>query len=486
MTAPVDMTSSPPTNAPADAPVPRRAAERPRRTLLKRLRRIVRLLRLKERMPKSLFGRALLIIILPIALMQIAVAYAFFDAHWQTVTSRLSEGVAGDIGMVLDLYERADPADRVGAIEPVVEGTLGVSIELEPDARLPTTVRSSFFRVLDRTLRRALSEKLDHEFWFDTTRYPAYVDIRVQVDDGVLRLIVPRDRVFATTGHIFLLWIVGATTLLTTISIIYIRNQAKPIERLAAAAELFGRGQDAPNFRPSGASEVRQAAQAFIEMRERINRHITQRTALLAGVSHDLRTPLTRLRLQLALLPKTDEADAMRSDLADMQATLDEYLDFAKGAGGEEPELADIGAIARAAAEAAAHEGVEISVETEGDLELAVRTMAMKRCLMNLASNAAAHAATVKLAARRFQTAIVIDVDDDGPGIAEADREAAFRPFSRLDEARTRNAKGVGLGLTIARDVARAHGGDVTLSESPLGGLRARVRLPADPYSTEQ
>jgi len=438
-----------------------------------------RLGRLKDLLPKSLYGRAMLIIVLPIAIMQIAVAYTFFDAHWETVTSRLSEGVAGDIAMVLDLYEQIPSPERVAVIKPTVEGTLDVSIALEPNAVLPTTVNSSFFRVLDRTLRRALSAKLDHEFWFDTTRYPAYVDIRVQVDEGVLRLIVPRDRVFATTGHIFLLWIVGATTLLTTVSLVYIRNQAKPIERLAAAAESFGRGQDVPHFRPTGATEVRQAAQAFIEMRERINRHIGQRTSLLAGVSHDLRTPLTRLRLQLALLAPNDEVDAMRSDVADMQAILDEYLDFAKGVGGEEPEPTDLGAIAQASAKACAQEGVEFAVATDGDLVLPVRAMALKRCLMNLASNAAAHASRVEITARRVDGAVEISVDDDGPGVAPEQREEVFRPFSRLDEARNRNTAGVGLGLSIARDIARSHGGDVTLSESPLGGLRARLRIPA-------
>ena len=441
--------------------------------------RPLRIRRLKDILPKSLFGRALLIIVLPIALMQIAVAYAFFDAHWQTVTARLSEGVAGDIQVIVDLYEQSAAPERLASLEPTVQRTLGFSVELEADGQLPTTVRSSFFRVLDRTLRRALSDKLENDFWFDTTRYPAYVDIRVQVDEGVLRLIVPRDRVFATTGHIFLLWIVGATTILTAVSLVYIRNQAKPIERLARAADLFGRGQDAPDFRPSGASEVRQAAHAFIRMRERIERHITQRTQLLAGVSHDLRTPLTRLRLQLALLPQNPEVDAMRTDLQDMQSILDEYLDFSRGMGGEEPAPADLGDLARDAAESALQDGVDIDVSAGEDLVLPVRALALKRCLTNLVSNAAHYASRVEVAARRVDSGVVIDVDDDGPGIPEDQREEAFRPFGRLDPARNRNANGVGLGLAIARDVARGHGGDVILSESHLGGLKARVRLPA-------
>jgi two-component system osmolarity sensor histidine kinase EnvZ len=440
-------------------------------------RRLFRLRRFKDYLPKSLFGRAMLIIVLPVALMQIGVVYAFFDAHWQTVTARLSEGVAGDVQVVVDLYEQS--GRDLSSIEPDIARTLGIAVGLEPQSRLPTTVRSSFFRVLDRTLRRALSEKLDQPFWFDTTRYPAYVEIRIQTGPDVLRLIVPRDRVFATTGHIFLLWIVGATTILTAVSLVYIRNQAKPIERLAYAADRFGRGQDAPDFRPSGAREVRQAAHAFIRMRERIERHIAQRTQLLAGVSHDLRTPLTRLRLQLALLPPGEEIDAMRADVGDMQSILDEYLDFTKGMGGEEPAPADLGVIARAAAESAAQEGVEIEVAVGEGLVLPVRAVALKRCLTNLVANAASFASRVEVAAHRINGSVVIDVDDDGPGIPPEQREEAFRPFSRIDSPHNGNSQGVGLGLAIARDVARGHGGDVELSESHLGGLRARVRLPA-------
>ncbi len=443
---------------------------------------MTRRLQIKNWLPKSLFGRSMLIIVLPVAMMQVAVTWAFFDAHWTTVTSRLSDGVAGDIAVVLALYEDAPGPDRVGELQPFAERSMQITLALEPGERLPTTLRSSFFRVLDRTLRRSLAAKLDHAFWFDTTRYPAYVEVRVAVDAGVLRLIVPRDRVFATTGHIFIVWMVIATTLLTAVSLIYIRNQAKPLERLAMAAERFGRGQDAPWFKPAGASEVRRAAHAFIDMRRRIKRHIEQRTTLLASVSHDMRTPLARLKLQLAMAPKTAETAAMRADLEAMEEVLNEYLDFARGAGAEDPEPLDIGALAVETAAEAARGGADVSAEVEtageADLVLTAREATLKRCLHNLISNAVAHARTVRVSAYRVSDAVHIDVDDDGPGIPAESYEEAFRAFSRLDEARNPNKKGVGLGLAIARDAARAHGGDVELSESPLGGLRARVRLP--------
>lgn len=438
-----------------------------------------RMRRLKDFLPQSLFGRSLLIIVLPVAMMQVAIAWSFFDAHWETVTSRLADTVAGDIAVALDLYEQEPGPARLAALQPFLARTMSVSMEIEPEAELPTTVRSSIFRVLDRTLRRALAAKLEHAFWFDTTRYPAYVEIRVKVEDGVLRLIVPRDRVFATTGHIFIVWLIGATVLLTGVSLIYIRNQAKPIERLAAAAERFGRGQDAPDFKPAGAREVRQAAQALLEMRARIVRHMEQRTTLLAGVSHDLRTPITRLKLQLAMMPDDPAIAAMRGDLDQMEAVLGEYLAFARGAAGEDPEPVDLSALVReTAAVAGADEPVEVETDIADDLVVTLRVSAMRRCLENLVTNAAAHGSRIRVAARRTENGVEIEVDDDGPGIAPELREEAFRPFNRLDTARTRNTDGVGLGLAIARDVARGHGGDITLADSPLGGLRAVVRLP--------
>ena len=430
-------------------------------------------------MPKSLFARSLLIIVLPVAIMQIAVAWSFFEEHWETVTSRLSEGVAGDIAMMTALYEaeggETEAFDRFSA---AASETMRLSVDFRPGASLPTDRRNSFFRTLDRTLRRALVDQLDNDFWFDTTRYPNYVDVQVQVDGGVLRFIALRERVFATTGHIFLLWIVGATTLLTALSVVFIRNQVKPIRRLADAAEHFGRGQDVAAFKPAGATEVRQAAHAFIEMRSRIKRHLEQRTALLAGVSHDLRTPLTRLRLQLALMPEGPERDDAIKDVADMETMLEEYLAFARGQAAEETERTNLLDVVEAVVADAQREGAPVALIESAALEAQVRAGAVKRCLANLVANAAAFGdrVEVRLAARGARAEIV--VDDDGPGIPDDKRDEALKPFARLDDSRNLNRKGVGLGLAIARDVARSHGGDIRLEESPLGGLRAVLSLP--------
>ena len=432
----------------------------------------------KRFLPTGLFERSLLIIVLPVALMQAAVTWAFFDQHWQTTTAELSRTVAGDVAMVTALYAREGP-EGFDAVARSAFETMGLSVELRAGEALPTSRRSAFFRALDRTLRRALADTLDEAFWFDTTRYPAYVDIRVAVDGGVLRFIALRQRVFATTGHIFLIWLFGATLLLSAVSVIFIRNQVKPIRQLAEAAEAFGRGQDAERFKPAGAREVRRAAHAFIDMRARLKRQLEQRTQLLAGVSHDLRTPLTRLRLQLALMPDSEERAAACRDLSDMEAALEEYLAFARGQTGEDPSEVDLSALCETLADDAAREGFDLELETAEGLRLNAREAALKRALMNLVQNAFAHAGVVRLTAKEIGGRIEIAVDDDGPGIDAEAREEAFKPFSRLDESRNANRKGVGLGLAIARDTIRAHGGELRLETSPLGGLRARAVLPA-------
>jgi two-component system osmolarity sensor histidine kinase EnvZ len=344
---------------------------------------------------------------------------------------------------------------------------------------LPERKRFNPFVAIDRALDQALSDRLDDPFWFDTTRYPAYVDIRVKVKQGVLRVIAPRDRAFATQGHIFVLWMVGATLILTGIAVLFIRNQVRAIERLASAAEAFGRGAEDVEFKPHGAREVRQAAQAFLDMKERLQRHIEQRTVLLASVSHDLRTPLTRLKLELALAEPSPRLEEMKRDLAEMEHMIDEYLAFARGQGGEIVETVMVRALIEEVSEGARRAGAQVSVDIDPALSTNVRPNAFKRAISNLVMNAAVHGERVEVAARvPASGGVEIMVDDNGPGIEPDRYEDAFKPFGRLDEARNQNEKGVGLGLAIARDVARGHGGDVTLERSPMGGLRAVVRLP--------
>ena len=450
-------------------------------TLAERLHNLGRLVGLwfRRQIPNTLFGRSLLIIVLPVALMQIAVTYVFFDAHWRTVTARLSEGLAGDIAWAVESYQEDPNPAAFAKLSKRAEDSMGLSIAFQPNKKLPVNRRYSLFAPIDRSMQTALSDRLDQPFWFDTTRYPAYVDIRVAVKGGVMRVLAPRDRAFATQGHIFVLWMTVATVLLTAIALLFIRNQVRAIERLANAAEAFGRGVDAPTFKPHGAKEVRRAAAAFLHMRGRIQRHIDQRTTLLASVSHDLRTPLTRLKLALALAEPSRANDAMKRDLAEMEHMIDEYLAFARGEGGEAVETVRLRDLLEQVSEGAVRAGAQVSVAADPELSAEVRPNALKRALANLVMNAAMHGERVEVAANVLpQGGVEIVVDDDGPGIPEDRYEEAFKAFGRLDEARNQNAKGVGLGLAIARDVARGHGGDITLDKSPLGGLRAVVRLP--------
>ncbi|PZO01093.1 MAG: two-component sensor histidine kinase [Alphaproteobacteria bacterium] len=434
---------------------------------------------LKRRLPTSLWGRSLLIIVIPIMVMQGAVTWAFFDMHWQTVTARLSEGLAGDVAWAVETYQDDPSPQNLAVIADRAERSVQLSIAFRAGDTLPEEPEPGPVGVVDRTLEAALAGRLDQPFWFSTTRYPAYVDIQVQQPGGVLRVIAPRERAVATQAHIFVLWLMLATVLLMSVAILFIRNQVRAIERLAEAAEAFGRGELSPRFKPHGAREVRQAATAFLAMRDRIQRHIEQRTALLASVSHDLRTPLTRLRLELALAPKFKRASAMQGDLDEMEHMIDEYLAFAKGEAGEAPQPIEIAPLLVAMGEDVRRAGAEVEVIAPPELTASLRPMAIRRALMNLSGNAAAHGEHVRLSARALTSGgIEITIEDDGPGIPEAMHDEAFLPFSRLDESRNQNRKGVGLGLAIARDVVRGHGGDITLDRSDLGGLKAVVRLP--------
>jgi two-component system, OmpR family, osmolarity sensor histidine kinase EnvZ len=434
--------------------------------------------RFRDILPKGLYWRTLLIIAAPAALLQLIITLVFLDDHWQATSKRMSQGVASDAALIIQLYERNPTPENFEDLRRFAWSPLRLEIELQPGAPLQMQRCRSAGSVLDRYLTRALIEQLNREVWYDSTCPGIQVLIRVPTAEGVLQLKAYRDRVQARSGPLFVAWISGATIFLITISILFIRNQVRPIVQLADAMERFGRGEDTGPFRVRGAREVRGAALSFFDMRQRIKRHIEQRSQLLAGVSHDLRTPLTRLKLQLALLPPSPEIDDAKRDLAEMEETLDEYLAFAKGIADETPDEVDLRELVQNLASDAQRAGADIVVEAEGATVTPGRARALKRCLANLIDNAAAHGDKVRVTVKGEDDAVTVAVDDNGPGVPEELYEEAFRPFSRLDETRSRNQKGVGLGLAIARDVARSHGGDIKLSQSPLGGLRAELRLP--------
>ena len=430
-------------------------------------------------LPKGLYARSLLIVIIPMVLLQTGVAYLFMQRHWDLVTHRLSNAVARDVGAMVDLYG-ALPA---GVDDPrlhAVAARFRMDVESLPPGPLPPKMPTTFFNDLD-PLTRALPEEIAAQvkfpFWVDTVGRSGLMEIRVDLGGRTLRFVTRRTLAYEPNVHIFILWMLVASIVLVTIAILFLRNQIRPILRLAEAAEDFGKGRDV-EFYPRGAREVRQAGYAFVEMKRRIERATEQRTAMLNGVSHDLRTILTRFKLSLAVIDESAEIEPLQQDVDEMRRMLEAYLAFARGDAGEATQPTDLRAILESLRTEAERHGARVDVEVKGDLTVKVRPLAIKRCIGNLVANAQRHAKSIVIRATREQRFVTICVDDDGPGIAPEHREDVFRPFHRLDEARNQDEGGTGLGLAIARDVARSHGGDITLATSPVGGLRASVRLP--------
>ncbi|MDP6874688.1 MAG: ATP-binding protein [Alphaproteobacteria bacterium] len=434
---------------------------------------------LKRFLPSSLFGRAIIIVVTPVVLLQVVAAVVFYDRHLDTVTRRLARSVAGDIGFVAAALTRnKDEIARFHILQSA-NSRLNLSFSLIPDQKLKAgplpQPNSPLEALLIRTIDRGL------ELAFTIRNRPELKNYLIQVafEDGVLRVLVPHNRITSATLEVLILWIVGSSMLLLAIAIVFLRNQVRPILRLADAANRFGRGQGVADFKPSGAVEVRRAGDAFLRMRERIERHLRQRTEMLAGVSHDLRTPLTRLKLELAMLKNTPAAEAMQADVDEMDGMIEGYLAFARGAAGERAVDMDVNAVLHEAVGDARRNGIEVAFTADGDLQGHLRPLSLKRCIANLLGNAQRYAESCAVAARRDGDMIEITVDDDGPGIPEEEREAAFRPFYRLENSRNPGTGGVGLGLAITRDTVRNQGGDVVLDEAPQGGLRAVIRLPA-------
>jgi two-component system osmolarity sensor histidine kinase EnvZ len=332
--------------------------------------------------------------------------------------------------------------------------------------------------IIDRMVGRAIDERFGVPYQIDAYAYSDRILISLQLNDGVLRVITSEKRLFSTTTYIFIMWMIGTSLVLIAVAIIFLRNQIRPIRRLAEAADSFGKGRDVDDFHPSGASEIRRAAAAFRIMKERIQRQISQRTEMLAGVSHDLRTPLTRMKLQLAMLGDGEEVRELRRDVADMEKMITGYLAFARGQDNEAAVATDLPELLHEVVNAARRQGGNVELSTDTDMMVPIRPNAFKRCLTNLVENAMRHARHVAISARQLEDSVEIAIDDDGPGIPEERREDVFRPFTRLDRSRNLDSGSVGLGLTIARDVIRGHGGDITLSQAPQGGLRALLRLP--------
>ena len=450
---------------PTDMPLS--GATPPRRFWLKRLF-----------LPRSLLGRVLLIMVTPLILMQGITVWVFYDRHWDTITRRLAQGIAGDITAVVELLHSSQTQDELEEVFLLAQSSMNLELALLGNVPLPEPPQPWIISLLDRKLTWALEDRLPYPYVVDTDAGPDLVEIHIRLPDNQLRVRVDRGRLFSSTTYLFIAWMVSTSVILFGVAIAFMRGEVRPIRRLALAADSFGKGRDVPGFRPEGAKEVRLAAAAFLQMRARIKRQMRQRTEMLAGVSHDLRTPITRMKLELAMLGETPEAENLTSDLDEMERMVEGYLAFARGEGMEDSEETDLTELLEDVIAQARRDGSKIQSDIADGLVLPLRPEAIRRCFSNLVNNALRYADTVQVRAEPGYEAVEVTIDDDGPGIPETEREEVFKPFYRSEGSRNPATGGVGLGLTIARDVIRSHGGELSLADGPLGGLRAYVRLP--------
>jgi two-component system osmolarity sensor histidine kinase EnvZ len=436
---------------------------------------------LAEAMPKGLYARALIIIIAPIVVLEGVIAFVFMERHWQNVTRRLSETTARDIAALIDFYEGSKP-EKYDEIIRIARERLNLSMQILPQGELPEARQKPFFDLLDRALSREISRQVKRPFWVDTVGQSRHVEIRVQNPDSILRFLAVRTQTYASNSHIFLLWMVGSSVILLTVAILFLRNQIRPILRLGEAADAFGKGRPVPDdFQVRGAREVRQAAAAFIEMRNRIRQHVEQRTTMLAGVSHDLRTVLTRFKLELAFMGEGPEVASLKADVDEMAHMLEDYLAFARGDGGEEAKPTNLTHLLEEVHEESKVYGTSIELKLRrrrGDIVLPLKRNAFKRAITNLVSNAVRYGDQIVIRAATEGQWLRVEVDDNGPGIPASERANVFRPFYRIDRSRNQDEGNSGLGLAIARDIAKSHGGDITLGQSSMGGLRAIISVP--------
>jgi len=436
---------------------------------------------LAEFMPKGLYARALIIIIAPIVVLEGVIAFVFMERHWQNVTRRLSETTARDIAALIDIYQGSPPS-KYDEIIRVARDRLNLSMQILPPGDLPEARQKPFFDLLDRALSREISRQVQRPFWIDTVGQSRHVEIRVQHADSILRFLAVRTQTYASNSHIFLLWMVGSSVILLTVAILFLRNQIRPILRLADAVDAFGKGRPVPDdFQPRGAREVRQAAAAFLEMRNRIRQHVEQRTTMLAGVSHDLRTVLTRFKLELAFMGEGPDVQSLKADVDEMAHMLEDYLAFARGDGGEEATPTNLTELLEEVHEESEVYGTAIELKLRkrrGDVIVPLKRQAFKRAITNLVSNAVRYGDQIVIRAATEGQWLRIEVDDNGPGIPASERANVFKPFYRIDRSRNQDDGNSGLGLAIARDIAKSHGGDITLGESSMGGLRAIISVP--------
>jgi len=428
----------------------------------------------KKILPKRLFYRSLLIVAVPIIGLQIIISIVFFDSLWIKTNKGLTRALVGEIDTIIDIYNNENEYNKK-KLTDLYNQNFNFSIRFLENTKLPDIKVERWFSPMDRTLRRELKSKVN-EYWFNTTSYQEVVDLRIKFKDGILQIFFPKERIQASSIRIFALWITLPAFLLIAVAIIFLKNQTRPIINLARASEKFGRGEDIEDFRPSGALEIRQAGYEFDRMRKRIIRHLNQRSEMLSGISHDLRTPLTRIKLQLAFIKDKEISKKLSDDITEMEKMLNEYLQFASLRTTEKTETFDVSELVENIVQK--YERNKIITNIKEKVYLDGRKNLIQRCLNNLIDNSIKYSKNILITLKKYSNNIIITIDDDGPGIPKHERENVFKPFYKIDKSRGDAKSSVGLGLSIASDIIRSHGGNINLENSPKNGLRVKIFLP--------
>ena len=428
----------------------------------------------KKVLPKKLFYRSLIIVVTPIILLQIIITVVFFDSLWIKVNKGMTRSLVAEVKTLIDVYKNPDMGQKQTIIN-LYNQNFDLVFSFKQDEALPKKLTARWYSPIDRSLRRELKSSFD-TYWFDTTTFKSIVDLKIQYKNGYVQIYFPKYRIAPTSARVFALWITLPGLLLIMIAIIFLKNQTRPIVNLAKAAESFGKGEFIKEFRPSGAKEIRQAGYEFDRMRKRITVHLNQRSEMLSGISHDLRTPLTRLKLQLAMLNQKDLSKKMSEDVEEMERMLNEYLEFSSYQKNEHTETVDFKDLVYSVIKK--YEDKKINVEIDEEININIRPNSIKRCLFNLIDNALSYGTKVQIIVTKAKNNIIILIDDDGPGIPEKEHKNVMKPFYRIDKSRSQNKSGVGLGLSITNDIIRSHGGNILFEKSSLNGLRVKMTIP--------
>ena len=429
----------------------------------------------KNLLPKRLFYRALLIVAIPVILIQLIITIVFFDSLWIKTNKGMTRALVSEIQTFIEVYSNDNyEKDDIKNIFSLYQD---LNIEFIEDDDFNFSYNERWFSPIDRTLRRELKSRFALEiFWFDTTSYKELVDIRIKYQNGYFKFIVPKDRLTSTSARLFGLWITVPAFIVVIISLIFLKNQTRPITALAKAAEKFGRGENVDEFKPSGAAEIRQAGYEFDRMRKRIMRHLNQRSEMLSGISHDLRTPLTRMKLQTEFIKDKSLAEKLTEDINEMEKMLNEYLQFTSSSFIEKDELFNLSDLMDEII--IKYNNENITKEILPRVYLNGRKNLIKRCLNNLIENSIKYANKINIELLKNKTNLVIKVEDDGPGIPDSEYDNVFKPFYKIDKGRADSKSSVGLGLSIASDIVRSHGGNIKLNKSNLNGLEVKIFLP--------